>query len=67
MDQGMMTDNTIFEFMIHLMELSVVLGIAATIWYIKTAKKDHNHESRSQSGERAHLGAGDGEHHRNAE
>ncbi len=35
----MLEDNAVFEGMIHLMELSIVLGIAATIAFIFAMKK----------------------------
>jgi len=35
----MLEDNLIFEWMIHIMEFGVVIGIIAVTWYIKTAKK----------------------------
>ncbi len=34
----MLEDNTIFEWMIHIMELSVVVGIGVVVWYTKRKK-----------------------------
>lgn len=47
----MMEDNTLFEIMIHTMELSVVVGIAVTVWYIKknTKKPDESHDQQQQN------------------
>lgn len=40
--------HTIFEWLIHTMELSVVIGIAVTIWYIKTHSRKNKNEGDLQ-------------------
>lgn len=44
-----MTDHVAFEWMIHLMEFGVVLGIGTTIWYIKTHEKKDERHDRTQN------------------
>ena len=40
----MMDDNTIFEWMIHIMEVGVVIGIAAVVFYLKKNQKRENRQ-----------------------
>ena len=42
----MMEDNTVFEFVLHIMEASIVIGIAVVVWYLKTQQKKSNDESQ---------------------
>ncbi len=49
---GMGNDNTTFEIMIHVMEASVVIGIAITIYLTKrfsNKKKRDTHDDRDPS------------------
>lgn len=51
----MMEDHIVFEWMIHIMELSVVIGIGVVIWYIKTQSKKRKHGSQIQHNENPHT------------
>jgi len=56
----MLSHNQAFEWMIHIMELSVVLGIIAVTWYVKTHKsgsKDDSHENDYNSSKSADFSA----------
>lgn len=52
----MMEDNTVFEYMIHTMELGVVIGIGVVVWYTKRKRtqngnihEHHRHQNLESS------------------
>ncbi len=39
---ALMEDNFVFEWLIHTMEIGVVIGIGVVVWYIKSKNKSRN-------------------------
>lgn len=45
-----MEDNVIFEWMIHGMELSIVLGIGIVVWWVRSSQSSSSSQSLSADG-----------------